>query len=122
MISLSALPHTWLIDIDGTILRHNGNKIDQEEILPGVKNFWSSIPNKDSIILLTARSSDYRDKTINLFNNFGLRFNHIIFDLPVGERILINDIKPMGLLTAISINIERDVGLKNLNLTFQENL
>jgi len=122
MISLSALPHTWLIDIDGTILRHNGNKIDQEEILPGVKNFWSSIPNKDSIILLTARSSDYRDKTINLFNNFGLRFNHIIFDLPVGERILINDIKPMGLLTAISINIERDVGLKNLNLSFQENL
>ena len=31
--------------------------------------------------------------------------------MPTGERILINDIKPSGLRTALAINVKRDEGL-----------
>ena len=35
---LSTLPKTWIFDLDGTILKHNGYKIDGEDtLLPGVK-------------------------------------------------------------------------------------
>ena len=33
----------------------------------------------------------------------------IIYDLPNGERLLINDKKPSGLNTAIAISTERDI-------------
>ncbi len=28
MIEISSLAHTWILDIDGTLVKHNGNKID----------------------------------------------------------------------------------------------
>ena len=34
--------------------------------------------------------------------------------LPNGERILINDIKPEGLLTALCLNVERNLGFKHI--------
>ena len=37
-----------------------------------------------------------------------IRYDHIIFDLPYGERILVNDIKPGGLQTSIAVNTQRD--------------
>jgi len=36
----------------------------------------------------------------------------IIFGLPQGERILINDMKPSGLITAYAINKNRDEALE----------
>jgi hypothetical protein len=36
----------------------------------------------------------------------------ILFDLPTGERLLINDKKPDGTKTAYSININRNEGIK----------
>jgi hypothetical protein len=38
------LGHTWFIDLDGTILKHNGYLTNNDELLPGVKEFWNSIP------------------------------------------------------------------------------
>ena len=40
-----------------------------------------------------------------------IRYNKIIYDMPNGERILMNDIKPSGLKTAYSYNLDRDIGL-----------
>jgi len=46
-----------------------------------------------------------------------IRYNFIIFDLPFGERILINDIKPKkNLKTAISINLKRDFGFSKIKI------
>jgi len=39
----------------------------------------------------------------------GIRFAHVIYNAPFGERILINDRKPSGLDTAIAVNTDRDV-------------
>jgi hypothetical protein len=41
----------------------------------------------------------------------GLRHDYVLFGLPTGERILINDEKPSGLMTAIALNVSRDEGL-----------
>ena len=46
-----------------------------------------------------------------------IRFDKIISDLPAGERIIINDVKPKdNLKTAISINLKRNSGFLNYSL------
>lgn len=108
-ITLSLLPHTWILDVDGTLVKHNGYKIDgKDSLLPGVKEFFAQIPAGDMIILLTSRTEEYKKSLEEFMLQNKLRFDHIICNAPVGERILINDDKPGGLLTAIAINKKRD--------------
>ena len=107
------LSHTWFIDIDGTILKHNGYLIDKKDtILKGVKKFFKKIPKKDKIILITSRKKNILKKTLLFLKKNNIRFDQVIFDLPYGERILIHDLKPKNnLKTAISINVKRNEGL-----------
>lgn len=106
------LNHTWFIDLDGTILKHNGYLTDEETLLPGVKELWDKIPIEDTIIITTSRKSSESRATENFLALNEIRFNHIIYDLPTGERVLINDIKPQGLNTSIAWNVERNKGYK----------
>ncbi len=115
-IILSRLTHTWLIDVDGTIFKHNGHKNGDDELLPGVQEFWSNIPQGDYIILLSARKEEEYPCALKMFRQHGLRFNKVIFGLPAGERVLINDQKPAGLITAIAVNVIRDEGLADIKL------
>lgn len=110
----SNLNKTWFIDIDGTLFKHNQYKERKDEILEGVLNFFNKIPDTDYIILCTARQKKYESQTKKALKNYNIKYNKIIFDLPHGERIVINDTKPRGLKTAIAINIKRDVGLKDV--------
>ena len=107
----SDLNKTWLFDLDGTLVKHNGYKNDGEELLPGVKDFFSKISEDDKIIILTARSLEYKEITEKFLKENNIRFDHIIYDLPIGERILFNDKKPSGLKTAYAYNLDRDTGL-----------
>jgi hypothetical protein len=120
-IVLSALRHTWLIDIDGTILKHNGYKTSSDELLPGVKQFWSQIPESDYIILLSAREGIYKNSTLQFLREHQIRFDQAIFDLPTGERIVINDKKPGGLITASAVDVNRDAGLGDLQVMCEGN-
>ena len=119
---ISSLQHTWLIDIDGTIVKHNGHKSGEEELLPGINDFWRKIPAEDTIILLSSRKEIEKESTLNFLQLHNLRFNHAIFDLPMGERCLINDKKPSGLNTAIAINVDRDYGLVDLDFQIDKKL
>jgi len=111
MIILSSLGHVWLIDLDGTILKHNGYKIDgADSLLPGAGEFLANLPPGDKIIFLTSRERKYENITREFLDHNGIRYDGIIFNLPYGERILINDMKPSGLKTALCVNIERDDG------------
>ena len=108
---LSSLGHTWIFDIDGTICKHNGYKIDgMDTLLVGVKEFFEQIPEDDMIIFVTSRTEEYRQLTIDFLNKSGLRYDHIIFGAPYGERILVNDDKPSGLKCSVGINLKRDDG------------
>ena len=121
-VVLSRLPHTWLIDVDGTIVKHNGHKGHGDELLPGVKRLWNSIAAEDVIVLLSARTSEEMEPTLAFLSQHGLRYNHVLFGLPTGERILINDDKPGGLKTAIAINLPRDHGPQDLTLLIDTKL
>ncbi len=115
---LSPLGHTWILDIDGTICKHNGYKIDgHDTILPGVKEFFEKIPEDDMVIFLTSRTEEYHQLTIDFLNANGLRYNHIIFNAPFGERVLINDNKPSGLQCSIAFNLKRNsFSIKTINI------
>jgi hypothetical protein len=113
---LSCLPKTWLIDIDGVILKHNGYKQDGEKLLPGVQEFWQQISKDDFVILLTARTEEMRESTLELLAKYGLRYNVAVFGVPTGERICINDQKPSGLVTSYAVNLLRDEGLSKLRV------
>ncbi len=121
-IVVSALPHTWLIDIDGTVLAHNGYLEGPDVVLPGVEAFWAAIPPEDCIILLSARAEEMRQRTLAALDAAGLRYDQAVFGLPKGERILINDDKPGGLVTALAVPLARDAGLGGLSLTIDPRL
>ena len=119
---VSQLIHTWFIDIDGTIFKHNSYLSGNDILLPGVKSFWKKIPKKDKIVLLTARKKKYQKTTIKSLKINKLRFDQILFDMPNGERFLINDTKPLGLKTAHSLNLKRDKGLSGINFKVKKTL
>lgn len=106
---LSSLAHTWILDLDGTIVKHNGYLLDgHDSLLEGAKEFLSQIPKEDMIIFLTSRKEDCREYTENFLKESGLRYDKILFGAPYGERILLNDRKPSGLITGYAINKTRD--------------
>jgi hypothetical protein len=107
----SDLTKTWLFDLDGTLVKHNGYKNGGDELLPGVIEFFNTISEDDKIIILTARSSESKQETEEFLIKNKIRFDYIIYDLPIGERILFNDEKPSGLKTAYAYNLIRDKGL-----------
>ena len=113
---------TIFLDIDGCILKHQGNLtniiLNKEEVLPGVIekfNEWEALGYK--IILTTGRKECIRDLTNQSLRHFGLFYNELIMECHRGERILINDFKPNSKIpTASAICIERNVGLENINI------
>ena len=126
-----SLNKTWFIDIDGTIVKtRNNEQLDEaigsmgnksylsEEPIKKSLDFIKSIPINDTIVLTTARDSRHKDHTLQMLNHFKIRYDKILFDLRSGARILINDIKPIGiagnsepLKTAYAINVERNKGI-----------
>lgn len=118
---LSHLPKTWLIDIDGTIVKHNGYLEGGDRLLGGVRAFFATLPKEDRVILLTARESSEIAKLKEFLAAHKIRFDNIISDLPFGERILINDKKPSGLKTAFAINKVRDSDF-DISIERDENL
>ena len=110
---LSNLPKTWIIDYDGTIVEHNSHLYyGEDRLLERSKEFLESIPDDDFVIIVTARTEEHRRMTEDFLRRNSIRYNELIFGLPPGERILINDIKPSGLRTAYSINVKRDEGIE----------
>ena len=104
-------PKTLFVDIDGTIFYHATNNI-----IPGTKEKFDEWNEKGySIIITTARIRDWKDETLRALDENGLRYHVIIFDLPNGDRVVLNDIKE-GKNRAFAINIERDKGIDKVDL------
>lgn len=109
-IKVSNLGKTWIFDLDGTIVKHNGYKIDGvDTLLEGVKNFFeNTITDDDMIIFVTSRKIEYKEITEKFLIDNNIRFDYIIYEAPYGERIIVNDSKPSGLVTSIAIPTIRD--------------
>jgi hypothetical protein len=106
---LSPLGHTWFLDLDGTLVKHNGYLTDgQDSLLPGADALLAQIPADDLVVVVTSRAEVYRDATERFLAEHRIRYDHIIFDAPFGERIVVNDAKPSGLTTALAVSGVRD--------------
>ena len=123
------LDKTWFVDLDGTILKHRtNNEIDKfinkygekshlEEVpLVDRIRFFRNLPKSNSIIITTARVEHQREHTLRALKHLKIPYNNIIFDIPSGPRIVVNDIKPpltVGnkhyLDTAYALNVDRNV-------------
>ena len=106
---LSTLPKTWIFDLDGTLVKHNGYKLDgSDTLLEGVKEYLSAIPKEDKIIICTSRTEKYKGLTLRFLQEQGIRYDQILFEMPMGERIIVNDRKPSGIDMAVAVNLDRD--------------
>jgi hypothetical protein len=122
-LTLSPLPHTWILDFDGTLVEHNGYKTGEDIWLPGALDFLRSIPAEDYILILTARFEDFAPtKTKEFLAKHKVRYNEILFGMPQGERILINDNKSSGLKCAFAIAPERNAGLAEVKINIDKKL
>ena len=107
---LSTLAKTWIFDLDGTLVKHNGYRTEgRDSLLAGVKEYLDKIPQDDRIIILTSRKKEYKEETLRFLKENEIRYDEILFDMPMGERILVNDRKPSGLDMAIALNLDRDM-------------
>ena len=119
ILELSTLAKTWILDIDGTLVKHNGYKIDgHDTLLDGVKEFFEKISPDDKVVLLTARKEVYLPALKEFLKANNIRYDYLLTDMPMGERILVNDRKPSGLDMAFAINKNRD---ENLDIVYKIN-
>ena len=106
---LSTMAKTWFFDLDGTIVKHNGYKTDgKDTLLSGAKQYLEGLPDCDRVVLVTSRTEEYREETLRFLKENHIRYDEILFNLPMGERIIVNDRKPSGLDMAVALNVERD--------------
>ena len=122
MLEFSPLNKTWILDIDGTLVKHNGYKIDgHDTLLDGVKEFFENLNPHDKVVMLTARKEEYLENLKKFLKANNLRYDYLLTDMPMGERILVNDRKPSGLDMAFAINKNRDSELE-INYRINEEL
>jgi len=113
---------TIFLDIDGCLLKHQGNLTTQllqlPILLPGAiekLNEWEALGYK--IILTTGRKESMRKYTEKQLTKLGIFYDQLIMGLTRGERIIINDKKPNDdIKVATAIEIERNIGIKDIIL------
>ncbi len=77
---LSTLPKTWIFDLDGTLLKHNGYNMNGEDtFLSDAKEYLFKIPPEDKIIILTSRTEEYRALTVLFLEQCSIRYDVILF-------------------------------------------
>jgi hypothetical protein len=115
---------TYLVDLDGTIIKFKGNHIgdialSEMELNPGVFERMAKWIEEDScVIITTARPDSMRKVTEEGLAKLGITYHHIIFGIGTGPRICINDakIRYPDMVTAQAYMIPRDSGFEDLDV------
>ncbi len=115
-------PVTIFCDIDGTLVKHvsplkSSMPKHSMELLDGTLeklDEWDRLGY--NIILTSGRRESMRFHTERQLSEVGIIYDKLIMGIGGGSRYLINDLKPDGAETAFSIQIERNKGLKNVEI------
>lgn len=113
--------YTLFIDIDGTLIPHEGDVTKQPFVNTVLENTLEKLVSWDrkghNIILTTGRRESTRNQTEKQLLDLGIFYDQLIMGIGGGKRILINDRKPNSDDdTAMAINITRNKGIKDINL------
>ena len=114
-------PKTIFLDIDGTILYHYGTLQEQllesPKMLPGVKEKLHEWDRKGYyIVLTTGRRECSRKQTKKQLADLGIFYNQLIMDITGGTRVIVNDRKSDGTITAGALCPIRNAGIKDLEI------
>lgn len=115
-------PKTIFCDIDGTLIKHfTPDVTSKEDFTPSIiegtltkLNEWDKKGYK--IILVTARRESMRKITEKQLSQIGVFYDYLIMGITSGPRVLINDMKPDNEITAFAFNLERNEGIKNIDV------
>lgn len=105
------------IDLDGCIVIHNyeADTVPDIIIASSLEKLICWRKNNYYIILTTGRPKRHVKKILKLLKNeYGFCFDSVITDLPVGKRILINDMSSSGEIRAYSFAPERNSGIGSI--------
>ena len=122
MNSTDNRPATIFCDIDGTLTKHTLPTVSQlpsnkMELLDGTLDKLNEWDKKGyRIILTTGRKEGLRVQTEKQLQEVGIIYDQLIMGIGGGPRYLINDKKPNGREAAKAINIDRNEGIKNINI------
>lgn len=115
-------PMTIFCDIDGTLVEHNSVDIScnpdlELKVLPNVIEKLKEWEFKGyRIILTTGRKKSLRKATIKQLRRAGIFYDQLIMGIGGGYRVLINDKKPDGNITAFSFSPDRNFGLEDIDI------
>jgi hypothetical protein len=107
-----------MVDIDGTLCKYDLDVIKgfkDMTLLPGVLGKLDEWNSKGYQIILTTGRLASRERTIEQLEKAGIIYDQLVTDIGGGKRILINDTKPDGTLTAAAYNLPRNKGIANIN-------
>jgi hypothetical protein len=113
---------TLFVDIDGTLVKYRKfSELAESTLTPiqDVIDFVNSHFDSGSVIIITtARPETYREFTENELGTLGIKYNQIVLNCGRGTRVVLNDIDPdkPELPRAIGINLERDGGLREIEI------
>lgn len=115
-------PKTIFCDIDGTLVPHTGNILENAHTNTVLANVVDTIRQWDrlnyKIILTTGRQESLRKVTEEQLTRLGIVYAQMIMGLPNGARVVINDKKTKGIdNTAYAVNLVRNGGLEHLDLS-----
>lgn len=122
--SVVDIPKTYFVDIDGVIFQQKDRypdyvKIDpKSDLLPGVRDkFLEWEIQGCTIILTTGRAHNFRELTQKQLTEAGIPYHHLIMAVGMGQRVLINNLKPQepDINTSIAVNLEPDKGFKEIS-------
>ena len=106
---------TLFIDLDGTLVYNSAQYSrpkwgETDGILPNIlasNRLFDS--GKVQVIITTSRKENFREQTQKQLEKIGIKYHSIIFGLPHGRRIVINDYSPTNRFKSCdAINIRRD--------------
>lgn len=110
-------------DIDGTILKHQGDVFKNASadafVLPGVYTAIREWEKRNyRIILITGRKESQRVATEAALRSLHIPYDHLLMGLPNGDRVIVNDRKEGGTVpTAYAVSPPRNDGLENWDIT-----
>lgn len=111
-------PRVYFVDIDGSLVVYDPAVFSGRapmQMLPGSLEKLKEWHAKGHIIILTTGRPATRSQTVRQLEEAGVPYHMLITDLGGGVRVLINDRKPDGELTALSYSPGRNVGIAGID-------
>jgi hypothetical protein len=116
--------YTIFCDIDGCIFEHGNTGISDlithrknPKLLDGVLEKFDEWNERGyCIIITTARKECLREYTTDQLFAAGIHYDQLVMGISHGPRIIINDTKPGGFVTAYASPVERNKGLGDINI------